>query len=34
VARGIAVLPLLAGFGLAGLKAGRMMKHYQEYPPT
>ncbi len=34
VTRGVAILPLLAGFGLSGLKAERMMKHYQEFPPS
>lgn len=34
VARGLPMLPLLIGFGLAGFNAVRMMKHYQQYPRT
>lgn len=30
--KGISILPLLLGFAKAGLKAQKMMKHYQNYP--
>lgn len=32
IVKGISIMPLLLGFAKAGLKAQKMMKHYEDYP--